>query len=530
MDLGPFKDLIRRRAGIDIRGPAERSLEDSLRERIGASGGADDHNYYLRLLGDEGEFFRLVESVAINETYFCRDCPQLLFFARGIVPRLLAEGRAKPLRILSAGCSSGEEVYSIAMTLTECFGAEASRLFSIMGCDIDSKALELAQAGIYRPFSFRGLDAERRKRWFDQIGDSRWRIKGELAAMADFRRLNLIADEWPADFADFDAIFFRNVSIYFDVETRRKIQSKLASILRSDGYLITGSAETLANDLGVFELRSEGDNFYFVPRGSHDATAEASTRTGSAGQKALSAKAAKSRAAVSRTAKPKAAAAGMRTSETRAEAGGDGTKATTTPRRADEDHRRQGTKIDSAATEPTIEELQALVLAKQYDEVLQATETAATMAGSMTTEAGPNREVTRAEALALLRSFVLFERQRTEEAESLAMRVLESDPWSSDACVLLGLSKRRQGLREEAIDWFRKAAYANRACWPAHYYLAELFREQGEGNRAGREYTIVLRALETQAGRDAGLSVVPLGLPIGDIKMVCERRLAERVE
>jgi chemotaxis protein methyltransferase CheR len=219
----------------------------------------------------------------------------------------------------------------------------------------------------------------------------------------------------------------------------------------------------------------------------------------------------------------------MRTSETRAKAGGDGTKATTPPRRADEAHGRRGAKIGSAA-EPSIEELQALVVAKRYDEVLRATETAATMAGSTTAESGPNRKVTRAEALALLRSFVLFERQRTEEAESLAMRVLESDPWSSDACILLGISKRRQGLREEAIDWFRKAAYANRACWPAHYYLAELFREQGEGSRAGREYTIVLRALETQAGRDTGLSVVPLGLPTGDIKMVCERRLAERVE
>jgi len=504
VDLAPFKELIKRRAGIDIRGPAERSLEDSLRERIGASGGADDHNYYLRLLGDEGEFFSLVESVAINETYFCRDCPQLLFFAHDIVPRLLAEGRTRPLRILSAGCSSGEEVYSIAMTLSECFGAESSRLFTIIGCDIDSKALELALAGVYRPFSFRGLEAERRKRWFDEAGDSRWRIKGELAAMTEFRRINLIGNEWPAKFSDFDAIFFRNVSIYFDVETRRKIQLRLASILRSDGYLITGSAETLANDLGVFELRSEGDNFYFVPRGLHDATSEVSAKSGSAGYKVLGATAAKPRAAAPRAAPP--------------------------PKRADEVHGRRGAKIGSAMPVPSIEDLQALVVAKRYDEVLQVTESIASTEGPAATEAGPNRKVSRAEAFALLRSFVLFERQRAEEAESLALSVLESDPWSSDACVLLGLSKRRQGLREDAIDWFRKAAYANRACWPAHYYLAELYREQGERGKAGREYTIVLRALETQASRDAGLSVVPLGLPAGDIKMVCERRLAERVE
>jgi len=504
VDLAPFKELIRRRAGIDIRGPAERSLEDSLRERIGASGGADDHNYYLRLLGDEGEFFSLVESVAINETYFCRDCPQLLFFARDIVPRLLAEGRTRPLRILSAGCSSGEEVYSIAMTLSECFGAESSRLFTIIGCDIDSKALELALAGVYRPFSFRGLEAERRKRWFDEAGDSRWRIKGELAAMTEFRRINLIGNEWPAKFSDFDAIFFRNVSIYFDVETRRKIQLRLASILRSDGYLITGSAETLANDLGVFELRSEGDNFYFVPRGLHDATSEASAKSGSARYKVLGAKAARSGAATPKTASAKAAPARV--------------KSAPPVKTADEARGRPGAKIGAATAGPSIEDLQALIVAKRYDEVLRAT------------EAGPNRKVSRAEAFALLRSFVLFERQRAEEAESLALSVLESDPWSSDACVLLGLSKRRQGLREDAIDWFRKAAYANRACWPAHYYLAELYREQGERGKAGREYTIVLRALETQASRDAGLSVVPLGLPAGDIKMVCERRLAERVE
>ena len=104
-NLAAIQDLIRRRAGIAISGPAERLLADSIRARIAATGARDGHEYYLRILSDEGELFHLVELVAINETYFYRDGPQLDFFAQVLAPRLAAGLQKGPFRILSAGCS-----------------------------------------------------------------------------------------------------------------------------------------------------------------------------------------------------------------------------------------------------------------------------------------------------------------------------------------------------------------------------------------------------------------------------------------
>ena len=322
------------------------------------------------------------------------------------------------------------------------------------------------------------MDAARRRRWFIESGESQWRIRDEIARMAEFRRINLLGDEWPEGFDDFDIVFFRNVSIYFDAETRLKMQRRLASIMRPDAYLITGSAETLANDLGVFDLRSEGDTFYFVNSGANADARNFARKAARVGKAPM--------------AKVTPLAASRRISPS--------------------------VKLE---THQSIAEIRALVREKRYDAVLTATDSlASTTQGAEGPELNPLR---------LLRSFVLLERRRGEEAEGLAMQVLEDDPWSADACVLLGLAARRDGKKAEAIDWFKRAVYADNACWSAHYHLAELYREQGESARAAREYTIVARCLDSQAGRDGGLAVIPLDLPLADLRMVCERRLAEMV-
>lgn len=266
MNLSPIKELIRQRAGLDLGGHAERTLRDSVTSRMAASGLSDEHAYYLRATGDEREFQSLVELVTINETYFFRDEAQLAFFAGTVAPRMLANGRDR-LSILSAGCASGEEAYSLAILLAERFRTEAAERFTITGCDIDGGAIDRARDGVYRPFSFRSVDPARKARWFDQSAPGRWRIKPEIGRLVEFRRLNLFSDGLPELLGvpgGFDAIFLRNVSIYLDVETRKELQRRLAAALRHDGILLIGSAETLANDLGVLELRSEGDFFYFI--------------------------------------------------------------------------------------------------------------------------------------------------------------------------------------------------------------------------------------------------------------------------
>ena len=500
--LARFRELVKRRAGLDIAPNAERNLAESIAARMAALASPHEEAYFALVKTDEAEFNRLVGLLTIKETYFCRDLGQLSFFSALLAPRLLeARAGASPVRILSAGCSSGEEVYSIGIVLAERYGERASSLFSIVGCDIDNEALERARSGVYRAFSFRGLDERRKKAWFEAEGGSRWRIKDEIARMAEFRRVNLADEAWPADFGLFDAVFFRNVSIYFDADTRRKMQEHLAEILLPHGCLIIGAAETLANDLGVFALRSEAGNFYFA----HPATSGAEPllaaeggleSEGSVG--ALGAPLGAEDASASRA--PSALTASRRHKLLPAHG------SSLTRRRATSS---QGRAEDRADTEA----IRAMVREKRLDEALAAM--------------GRAEGVEASAPLATLRAFIELERRNYDESTRLARRALESDDWSVDACMVLGLAARRRGQVTEAITWFKKATYASNRCWPAHFNLAELYREEGERERALREYRIVIHALGSRADSDGGLAIVPLDLPTAYLALLCQRRLRD---
>jgi len=523
MDLAPVRDLVRRRAGLDIRGTAEALFEESVASRIAEVGAGDVHDYYVRLTADEGEFYRLVELLTINETYFGRDRDQLGFFVESMVPKLLERRRGRgPVKILSAGCSSGEEIYSIGILLSERYGEAASSLFSLVGCDIDRDAVERAKAGIYRSFSFRGFDERSRGRWFEETGDGRWRIRKEIARMADFRRVNLVGTDWPPDFDDFDAIFLRNVSIYFDSETRAEMQRRLARILAETGYLIIGSAETLANDLGVLDLRSDEGNFYFVHPSNDASRSDGESRPGTP-RRLASPRQVPPRLASPRTASPRNAA--PRPLPPRLSPLGP-----VPPR-----HVRHAPEPVVAAPRAShspalsVPVIRDLVRNKRYDEALSALEGAwaAYDTAEGDTAVPPTAGSAPAGQLALLRSFILLERRSYDESERFALEALEADPWSVDACVLLGLGTRRSGRADEAVAWFRRAVYSSSACWPAHFLLAELYREMGDIDKARREYRIVLHALGSPAGRAGNLAIVPLDLPAADLKLLCESRLRE---
>ena len=128
-------------------------------------------------------------------------------------------------------------------------------------------------------------------------------------------------------------------------------------------------------------------------------------------------------------------------------------------------------------------------------------------------------------ALLLLKASVLLERGQFSGAEALAHRVLGQDHWSIDACFILGQAARSQQRIDEAIRCFRQAAYAHHACWPAHYYLADLYRQRDDAQLARRAYHAVLQLLNDSAS-DHGIRHLPLALPKGEIRKLCERHLA----
>ena len=199
----------------------------------------------------------ITEALATHETFFFRDNTPFDLFKQEILPVLSrARGNMSTIRIWCAACSSGQEPYSLAMILEE----EKARLgglrFEIVATDMAPRVLEKAKAGVYSQFEVqRGLAIQRLVTHFDQSGDQ-WRIKPNLRSMVTFQKQNLLENF--SGMGAFDVIFCRNVLIYFDADTKKRILQRLAAQTAGDGYLIMGAAETvvgLSQDFAPVEGR-----------------------------------------------------------------------------------------------------------------------------------------------------------------------------------------------------------------------------------------------------------------------------------
>jgi chemotaxis protein methyltransferase CheR len=187
-----------------------------------------------------------INRITTNKTSFFRESHHFDFLKETLIPEIRASGRSQ-IRIWSAACSSGEEPYSIAMTLREALGAINGWDISILASDIDTEMLERAQAGIYRLEALEELSPERRKAHFLRgYGDFEGcaQVRLEIRRMVEFRRINLVGAFWPPE-GIFDAIFCRNVIIYFGHETQRRILERLARGMRPSGYFFAGHSENL---------------------------------------------------------------------------------------------------------------------------------------------------------------------------------------------------------------------------------------------------------------------------------------------
>lgn len=493
IDLQPFKKLIKQRCGLILEGLGEEKLATVLAQRITVTKFASSAEYYLHLQGSRDEFQELVNLLTINETYFFREEEQLRLLTERLVPRLLMQrDDNRPLRILSAGCSSGEEPFSLVMALRDKYGDGVSSLFSFSGGDIDTQALAKARSGHYNEFSFRGVAADIKSRYFDHDG---WvyRLKDEIRNQVEFHEMNLLAGEFPGVLHGCDIIFFRNVSIYFDTPTRRVIQQNLASLLKESGYLVIGTAETIANDLGVLSLVEEDGLFYFCKGRQADSELPAAPVFEF------------SRHVASRATAPRQhrkppeipplqpcppVAPSLPISEVVAPA--------------------------VAPSDPccSIEEVRQLCCDKRYDEAMAKI--------AILLDRNPDDAFS-----LLLKAHIQLNRKEFEQAEISARHVLQTDPWSIDALILLGLSAKWRELIDEAVRWFKQAVYARHECWLARYYLADLYRVGGELDKARREYRGVLQLLSQSTVPDNGIKVLPLGVGHSELRFLCAHQLGK---
>lgn len=212
-----------------------------------------------------------VEAIATTETSFFRDLHPFVELRETVLPELIKARRntLQSLCIWSAACSSGQEPHSIAMILRDRFAELAEWNLQLLASDISRRMIERAQEGVYTQIEVnRGLPAPYLVRFFNQNQD-RWQLKDELRGMFRFFRQNL-ADEWAA-MPPVDILMLRNVLIYFDVETRRKVLRRVRRVLRPGGYLVLGSAETTLNlDQAFVRVRSGRTVFYQLSDGKTD--------------------------------------------------------------------------------------------------------------------------------------------------------------------------------------------------------------------------------------------------------------------
>jgi len=254
-----FSTLLRSHCGLHF-GPESRFLlEKRVERRMRALELASfaAYHYQLRSCGPtDGELPLLIDELTTNETYFFREHAQLRALVDEIIPELCAERRARgggPVTIWSAGCSSGEEPYSIVIMALEA-GFVPGVDLRVYGSDISRRMLRKGRQGIYREASFRETDPRLRERYFAEK-DGLWKISDRAKNQVELIHLNLLDRSKIALLGQMDVILCRNVIIYFDTEAKRNLIEVFWEKLRPGGHLLLGHSESLINLSSSFELR-----------------------------------------------------------------------------------------------------------------------------------------------------------------------------------------------------------------------------------------------------------------------------------
>jgi chemotaxis protein methyltransferase CheR len=254
-------DLVRRRSAIQLPSGKEYLVESRLLPLAKQVGLTDVGDFVTKVRHENKEqtLRQVVEALTTNETSWFRDNSPFVALRQTILPELLAH-RPRPvnIKVWSAACSTGQEPYSLAMTLVEALPPQAT--FEILATDLSQEVLDRAKTGRYSQLEInRGLPAPFMVRHFARVG-AEWEVSATLRSKVTFRQHNLL--DVPPVVGKMDVILLRNVLIYFDLPTKRAILARMSRVLADDGILMLGAAETtlgveLARNPFLAELRAE---------------------------------------------------------------------------------------------------------------------------------------------------------------------------------------------------------------------------------------------------------------------------------
>jgi chemotaxis protein methyltransferase CheR len=264
-----LRDFVYEHCGILVRDDMKFVMERRLGARVEALGLEGFGAYYRYLRYDarrRTELEAAIEALATHETYFFREPRQLRAFSEEVLPWLeRRNARTRRLRLWSAGCSSGEEPYTLLMLLEDS-GRFAGWEVEVYGTDISRRVLAAARKAEYGPSSLRATPPDKLERHFTPVGPGRVRVKDGLRASAMFGQLNLLEEGMGALVPRMDVIFCRNVMIYFDPPARQRVLRLFHDRLVPGGLLLLGHSENLLNVSADFELvHLRGDLVYRKP-------------------------------------------------------------------------------------------------------------------------------------------------------------------------------------------------------------------------------------------------------------------------
>jgi chemotaxis protein methyltransferase CheR len=464
-----LKSFITGRSGLYFKDHDMRDLEDVIADRTRACGFDSAVSYYSYLTTSEkkeDELRELLNRLTINHTYFFRNEPQFDALKKNVLPDILGRkaaeapaGEKPKLRIWSAGCSTGEEAYSIAITVKELVLDVSAWDIQIIASDASTDALDKARRGVYSKNSVRSVDSEYLERYFARRsrhdGAEDYAVSDDIKNMVSFVFHNLIVDEYPADF---DVIFCRNVVIYFDMDTTMRVMTRLHSSLADGGYIFIGYSESLYYMPEKFRMISSDEAIYYgkIARGAAEAAAAPAPGAVSrkrvrqaAGEKSLEElleEISRSELAASVKASPRPALASAK-------------------------------KLDDVL----VEALKSFHL-KEYQKALMRIEEAIDI----------DRKAIEPYYLA---AEIYVNQGRFEEAKNMLASVVKINPMFAPAHYLAGCILMEEEALDKAKESLRKAIYIDKDFSLARFYLAQAYKNEGKVGEAIREYRNTIKLL-----------------------------------
>jgi chemotaxis protein methyltransferase CheR len=439
-DFRSFRDLIAERSGIYFDPEKQELLKDNLLQRMADCGLSNFADYFNLLSSPAGtkEFDYLLNLITIPETYFFRDRAQFRAFERFVIPDIV-EKKSYPgasLRIWSAGCSTGEEPYTIAMILA---AGMLDRPIQILATDVSHDALKAAREGVYTARSVRDVPQEYLNRFFTRKGDQ-YLLDESIKQMVEFRYFNLVTEPYPLmEMSGWDIIFCRNVTIYFQAEATRKVIHNFYQSLREGGYLFAGYSESLRYISDEFSTIQQEGAFFYQKGGAKKTVRKKARKI--RGGRIISGRSAKKKG-------PKTV---------------------------------RGLKSDEIG--------QICARAKELLEMGRPERASEILSPYL-------RGSTTPESVLLLKAEISLNQGDLERAVQLCEKIVKREPLSIGGYYLLGVIYLTWEDEARAIEEFKRVLYLEPEHALARFNLGELYSQVGRFDEARREYSNVVHLLD----------------------------------